>query len=130
MNSSRDAQKGELRGIGVSHGVQMVNAVSAEIQKGADSATAAHSSFRRLLLPGGVALLTDTIGFLTILLIEIRIIQELALTASLGVLVIILTGMGSDGLRGAERVVSGGGTVIALPRVGGLHHRYDWRKAA
>jgi transposase InsO family protein len=24
----------------------------------------------------------------------------------------------------------GGGTVIALPRVGGLHHRYEWRKAA
>jgi len=23
----------------------------------------------------------------------------------------------------------GGGTVIALPRVGGLHHRYEWRKA-
>jgi hypothetical protein len=23
-----------------------------------------------------------------------------------------------------------GGKVIALPRVGGLHHRYEWRKAA
>ena len=79
--------------IGVSHGVQMVNAVSGEIQKGADGLTAARSSFRRLMLPGGVALFTDTIGFLTILLIEIRIIQELALTASLGVMVIIFTNL-------------------------------------
>ena len=79
--------------IGVSHGVQMVNAVSSEIQKGNDSLTGARISFRRLMIPGGVALLTDTIGFLTILLIDIRIIQELALTASLGVLVIILTNL-------------------------------------
>jgi len=79
--------------IGVSHGVQMVNSVSAEIQGGADSLTAARSSFRRLMLPGGVALLTDTIGFLTILFIDIRMIRELALTASLGVLVIILTNL-------------------------------------
>lgn len=79
--------------IGVSHGVQMVNGVSAEIQAGADSNTAARNSFRRLMIPGGVALLTDTIGFLTILFIDIRIIRELALTASLGVMVIILTNL-------------------------------------
>jgi hypothetical protein len=24
----------------------------------------------------------------------------------------------------------GGGTVVALPRVSGLHHRYEWREAA
>jgi len=79
--------------IGVSHGIQMVNAVSAEIQAGGDSLTASRTAFRRLLLPGGVALLTDTIGFLTILFIEIRIIRELALTASIGVLVIIFTNL-------------------------------------
>ena len=44
-------------------------------------------------MPGGVALLSDTIGFLTILFIEIRIIQELAITASLGVGVIIITNL-------------------------------------
>lgn len=79
--------------VGVSHGVQMVNAVAGEIQNGADSETAARASFNRLMIPGGVALITDTIGFLTILFIEIRIIQELALTASLGVLGIILTNL-------------------------------------
>jgi predicted RND superfamily exporter protein len=79
--------------IGVSHGVQMVNGVSTEIQQGASILDAARGAFRRLVIPGGVALITDTIGFLTILLIKIQMIQELALTASLGVLVIILTNL-------------------------------------
>jgi len=79
--------------IGVSHGVQMVSAYGAEVYEGADSMTAARTTFRRLLLPGGIALLSDTIGFITIMLIEIRMIQEMAITASLGVAVIILTNL-------------------------------------
>jgi uncharacterized protein len=77
--------------IGVSHGVQMVSAFRAEVAGGADSLAAARSSFRRLLVPGGIALLSDTIGFITIMFIEIRMIQEMAITASLGVAIIILT---------------------------------------
>ncbi|MCP4898407.1 MAG: MMPL family transporter, partial [bacterium] len=76
--------------IGVSHGVQMVSAYRAEVMGGTSSLDAAQSTFRRLLVPGGIALLSDTIGFITIMLIEIRMIQEMAITASLGVAVIIL----------------------------------------
>ena len=79
--------------IGVSHGVQMVNAASAELANGADGEAAARSAFRGLLLPGSVALLSDTIGFLTLLLIAILIIQELAITSTIGVLVIIFTNL-------------------------------------
>ncbi len=79
--------------IGVSHGVQMVSAYGAEVYGGAKSEEAARTTFRRLLVPGGIALLSDTIGFLTIMLIEIRMIQEMAITASLGVAVIILTNL-------------------------------------
>lgn len=79
--------------IGVSHGVQMVNAVSAELARGSDAPAAARTAFRRLLVPGSIALVTDTIGFLTILLIDIGIIRELAITSSLGVGVIILTNL-------------------------------------
>jgi predicted RND superfamily exporter protein len=79
--------------IGTSHGVQMVNAVAEEALAGTDSVTNARRAFRRLLVPGGVALVSDAIGFLTILLIGIKIIQELAITASLGVLVIMLTNL-------------------------------------
>jgi predicted RND superfamily exporter protein len=77
--------------IGVSHGVQMVSAFGAEVYSGAESEAAARATFRRLLVPGGIALLSDTIGFITIMLIKIRMIQEMAITASVGVAVIILT---------------------------------------
>ncbi|WP_341504095.1 MMPL family transporter [Gallaecimonas sp. GXIMD4217] len=79
--------------IGVSHGVQMINAVGKRVADGMDAKTAAEGAFRRLLIPGGVALLSDTIGFMTLLAIDIGIIRELAITASLGVAVIILTNL-------------------------------------
>ncbi|MDT8437684.1 MAG: MMPL family transporter [Wenzhouxiangellaceae bacterium] len=98
--------------IGVSHGVQMISGWSAEKFFGghspaslhrrnestadypiASSLDAARATLARLLAPGSIALLSDTIGFLAIYLINIRIIQELALTASIGVAVIILTNL-------------------------------------
>ena len=98
--------------IGVSHGVQMITGWNAEklfqgstpmglSREGktlddvpiASSLEASKRTFVRLLAPGSIALLSDTIGFLTILLINIRIIQELALTASIGVAVIIITNL-------------------------------------
>ena len=79
--------------IGVSHGVQMINATGKNVAAGLDAKTAAQASFRRLLVPGGVALLSDTVGFITLLIIEIGVIRELAITASLGVGVIILTNL-------------------------------------
>jgi len=79
--------------IGVSHGVQMINATGKNVAAGMDAKTAAQASFRRLLVPGGVALLSDTVGFITLLIIEIGVIRELAITASLGVGVIILTNL-------------------------------------
>ncbi|PIE88960.1 MAG: RND transporter [Acidobacteria bacterium] len=79
--------------IGVSHGVQMVSANAAELFQGRSSMEAARASFRRLLVPGGIALISDTIGFITILLIDIQVIREIAITASLGVAVIILTNL-------------------------------------
>jgi len=79
--------------IGVSHGVQMVNAVGAEVFDGKGQVEAARTAFRRLLLPGAVALLCDVVGFLAVLLIEIRIIQELAIAASVGVGAVIVTNL-------------------------------------
>ncbi|WNC70820.1 MMPL family transporter [Thalassotalea psychrophila] len=79
--------------IGVSHGVQMINAISKEVAKGNNARQAAQLSFRRLLVPGGIALLSDTVGFLTLLAIDIGIIRELAITASLGVGLIIFTNL-------------------------------------
>ncbi|MBA6390787.1 MMPL family transporter [Colwellia sp. BRX10-3] len=79
--------------IGVSHGVQMINSVSKQVNIGKTSKEAAQLSFRVLLVPGGIALLSDTVGFMTLLSIDIGIIRELAITASLGVAMIILTNL-------------------------------------
>ncbi|MFO7813391.1 MAG: MMPL family transporter [Pelovirga sp.] len=79
--------------IGVSHAVQMMTANIAEVRAGADRMTAARASFRQLLIPGFVALASDTIGFISIRLIEIQVIQEMAITASVGVAAIILTNL-------------------------------------
>lgn len=79
--------------IGVSHGVQMINAVEKRVLTGTSGKQAAILAFHSLLIPGGVALLSDTIGFMTLLVIDIGIIRELAITASIGVAVIILTNL-------------------------------------
>jgi len=79
--------------IGVSHGVQMINSVKKHVLDGRTSLEAAQISFAALLIPGGIALLSDTVGFLTLLSIDIGIIRELAIAASLGVAMIILTNL-------------------------------------
>ena len=79
--------------IGVSHGVQMINAVGKKVSHGMSTLDASKFAFCSLLVPGGIALLSDTVGFMTLLVIDIGIIRELAITASMGVAVIILTNL-------------------------------------
>ena len=78
--------------IGVSHGVQG-STLSAKVVEGLSALDASKLAFTTLLIPGGIALLSDTVGFLTLLVIDIGIIKELAITASMGVAVIILTNL-------------------------------------
>ena len=77
--------------IGVSHGVQKISAVKEAAFFGIGSMEAARRTFRQLLAPAVVALLADLVGFITILLIPVQVIREMAVTASLGVAIVILT---------------------------------------
>jgi len=77
--------------IGVSHGVQKISAVSDAAFAGLGSMEAARRTFRQLLAPAVVALLADLVGFVTILLIPVQVIREMAITASIGVAIVILT---------------------------------------
>jgi predicted RND superfamily exporter protein len=77
--------------IGVSHAVQMTNVWKHEAVLGSDSLSAARIAFGKLLLPGSVALLTNALGFLVIMHIENDVVRELGITASLGVLLMIVT---------------------------------------
>lgn len=82
--------------VGISHAVQMMNGWSGEITAGTASGgltslEAARRSFRRLFVPAILALLANVVGFLTLFMIEIRIIQELALGTMMGMAIIIPT---------------------------------------
>jgi predicted RND superfamily exporter protein len=79
--------------IGVSHGVQMVRSFRESFFGGRNSMESAKDSFIQLLAPGATALATDLIGFITILAIQIPIIQELAITASLGIFTLFFTNL-------------------------------------
>lgn len=94
--------------IAVSHGEQMINRFRGELffggledgtvaelrqRKGVDPLIAARCAFRMLLVPGSVALIAGCIGFATILMIPIRIIFELAITATVGVAITLLTNL-------------------------------------
>lgn len=79
--------------IGMSHGAQKMNGIMQDIGRGTHRLVAARYCFRRLFLAGLAALLTDAVGFAVLTLIPIKAIQELALTASIGVAVLIFTNL-------------------------------------
>ena len=79
--------------IAISHGVQIVNATATEIGHGNDKRQAARNAFRMLYVPGFIALLSDGIGFITLMVIDIEVIKDLAITASLGIATIIITNL-------------------------------------
>ncbi|CDO59391.1 Putative exporter of RND superfamily [Candidatus Phaeomarinobacter ectocarpi] len=79
--------------IGVSHGVQQINLFTSELIDGATAETAARSTFSRLFLPGSMALITDLVGFLTLALVPIPIIQEMAIVATVGIALKIISNL-------------------------------------
>ena len=79
--------------IGVSHGVQIVNAIAHKQGDGHNKLNAARLAFRGLYIAGLTALLSDGFGFATLMVIDIPVIRDLAIAASVGVAVIILTNL-------------------------------------
>lgn len=79
--------------IGVSHGVQQINFIVREIAHGKTTFKAAQSSFSGLLIPGTLALVTAFVSFVTLILIPIPMVEELAITASIGVGYKIITNL-------------------------------------
>ncbi len=70
--------------IGTSHGVQQLNMITSELTHGTSPEAAARSSFRGLLIPGSLSLITAVVGFAALYVVPIPQIQELAVTASIG----------------------------------------------
>ncbi|MDF1552252.1 MAG: MMPL family transporter [Deferrisomatales bacterium] len=79
--------------IAMSHGAQKMNGILQDVGRGTHRVVAARYTFRRLFLAGLTALLSDAVGFAVLMIIDIGVIRELALIASLGVGVIIFTNL-------------------------------------
>jgi predicted RND superfamily exporter protein len=79
--------------IGMSHGSQKMNGIMQDIGRGTHRVVAARYTFRRLFLPGLTALVADAVGFAVLMLVRIQVIQDLAITASIGVAILIFTNL-------------------------------------
>ncbi|MGR6805468.1 efflux RND transporter permease subunit [Sphaerotilus natans] len=79
--------------IGMSHGAQKMNGIMQDVGRGVPTLVAARFTFRRLFLAGLTALLADAVGFAVLLVIDIQVIRELAIAASIGVGVLIFTNL-------------------------------------
>jgi len=79
--------------IGVSHGAQKMNGIMQDVGRGTHKLVAARYTFRRLFLAGLTALLADAVGFAVLMVIDIPVIKDLALAASIGVAVLIFTNL-------------------------------------
>jgi predicted RND superfamily exporter protein len=79
--------------IGISHGVQKINGIALQSSDAENALMAARRTFRQLFLPGMIAILADAVGFITLLIIDIGVIRELAIGASIGVAVIVFTNL-------------------------------------
>ncbi|MES2265047.1 MAG: MMPL family transporter [Pseudomonadota bacterium] len=79
--------------IGMSHGAQKMNGIMQDIGRGVDKLVAARYTFRRLFLAGLTALFADAVGFAVLLMIDIQVIRELAIAASIGVAALVFTNL-------------------------------------
>ncbi|KFX71738.1 RND transporter [Pseudomonas taeanensis MS-3] len=79
--------------IGISHGAQKMNGIMQDIGRGLHKLVAARITFRRLFIAGLTALISDAVGFAVLMFIDIPVIQDLAITASIGVAVLILSNL-------------------------------------
>ncbi|ATE58650.1 efflux RND transporter permease subunit [Thauera sinica] len=79
--------------IGISHGAQKMNGIMQDIGRGTHRLVAARYTFRRLILAGLTALLADGVGFAVLMVIDIPVIQDLAVTASIGMAALIFTNL-------------------------------------
>ena len=76
--------------ISVSHGIQITSFWLYEVaDHGLNSFDASRATYRRLVMPGITALLTNVVGFGTILLIPIAVIQEMAINAMFGLVAVV-----------------------------------------
>jgi uncharacterized protein len=128
--------------IGMSHGAQKMNGIMQDVGRGMHKLVAARFTFRRLFLAGLTALLADAVGFAVLLVIDIQVIRELAVAASVGVAMLIFTnlillpvllsytGVSAKAAQRSLRAEAGDATDAAPNRLWALLDRFTQRRWA
>lgn len=80
-----------IMAIEVSHCVQILNRFYEEYEKHGNNQMAAEETLRGLVIPGVASIVTDGGGFATLMLIPFRLLQQMGLSASFGILRIFFT---------------------------------------
>ena len=111
--------------IGVSHGVQQINFIVREVAAGKSANDAAKSSFSGLLVPGALALIVAFVTFLTLVLIPIPMVKELAVAACIGVVFKIATNLFMLPILAARLELS---EAYAVEALGKRNKRANWLK--
>lgn len=91
----------------VSHSVQFINGFQRGLVLADSALDASRATFRHHYVPAILALISDVIGFFSLSLIEIDVIRDLALVASIGIASIIVTNL------------------ILLPILTSFFHKYE-----
>lgn len=77
--------------ISISHGIQITSFWLLEAaERSLSSFDASMSTYKRLVVPGLTALITNVVGFATLMLIPVGIVQEMAINASLGLVAVVV----------------------------------------
>ena len=76
--------------VGISHGVQMISGIKHQTMLGRNKVDAARFAFRLLYLSALCALVTDGVGFATLYVIKIGVLQDMAIGALVRFPVLIL----------------------------------------
>jgi predicted RND superfamily exporter protein len=128
--------------IGVSHAAQKMNGIMQDIARGTHKLIASRYTFRRLFIAGVTALLADAVGFAVLMLIDIPVIHDLAMTASIGVAVLIFTslllmpvalsyvGVGAKAAERALKIDTRAGEYRGVGKLWDLLDRFTSRKWA
>ncbi|OGW17152.1 MAG: hypothetical protein A3G93_10620 [Nitrospinae bacterium RIFCSPLOWO2_12_FULL_45_22] len=75
----------------VSHCVQILNRFYEEYEKWGDNKKAAEETLAHLVIPGAASIVTDGAGFATMFLIPFKLLQQMAASATYGVIRIFFT---------------------------------------
>ena len=80
-----------IMALDICHSVQLIKRYYERLNLTTDGATAAQESLQSLFVPALVSLITDSLGFLTLLFVPIPLIKGMALTAGIGAISSLFT---------------------------------------